>query len=495
MIDAVVQHLPAWQVVLPLLGAPICILLRRPAWAWAWTVLVTWATAACAAVLLRTTLDGGPWIYEMGGWPSPIGIVYRVDPLAAFVLLIVSGVGAVVSLYARRSLTAELQTTRHDLYYAAYLLCLAGLLGMTITGDAFNVFVFLEISSLASYVLVGLGPDRRALTAAYRYLIAGALGGTFILIGIGLAYQMTGTLNMDDLAQRLPPVSHSRTVLVSFAFITVGASLKLALWPLHHWLPNAYTYAPSVTSAFISATSTKVMVYVLARFAFGIYGEPFAFEELGLGRPLLVLALSGIYVASAVAIFQTDVKRLLAYSSVAQIGYMILGISLATPAGVAAGVLHLFNHAVTKGGMFLAVGAMAYRTGSTRLEDLRGVGRVMPVSTLAFVLGGFGLIGVPLTAGFVTKWALLEALWAEGLWPVAIAVLLSSLLAVVYVGKVVETAWFHEPSEALRARAEAPVDLLLPAWILVGLSLIFGVWGAWTTGVAREAALRLLGGA
>lgn len=488
----ILEHLPAWQVVLPLLGAPVCILLRRPAWAWAWTVLVTWTTAACAALLLRHALDVGPWQYAMGDWPAPIGIVYRVDPLAAFVALIVSGVGAVVALYAPRSLAAELQTPRHDLFYAAYLLCMAGLLGMTITGDAFNVFVFLEISSLASYVLVGLGPDRRALTAAYRYLIAGALGGTFILIGIGLAYQMTGTLNMDDLAVRLPAVAHTRTVLVSFAFITVGASLKLALWPLHHWLPNAYTYAPSVTSAFISATSTKVMVYVLARFAFGIYGEQFAFEELGLGRPLLVLSLSGIFVASAVAIFQTDVKRLLAYSSVAQIGYMILGISLATPAGVSAGILHLFNHALTKGGMFLAVGAMAYRAGSTRLEDLKGVGRVMPISTLALVVGGLGLIGVPLTAGFVTKWALLEALLAEGLWPVAVAVLLSSLLAAVYVGKVVETAWFHEPSEALRGRAEAPLDLLVPTWVLVGLSLVFGVWGAWSTEVAMASARWLM---
>ena len=488
------EHLPALQVVVPLMAAPVAILLRHPRVTWAWTLLVCLASLGIAASLLQQVVSTGEGIsYAMGGWAAPIGIVYEVDVLSAWVQFIVTLIASVVMVYAPRSLDAELRKSKHYLFYAAYLLCMTGMLGMTITGDAFNVFVFLEISSLSSYVLIALGRSRRALIAAFRYLIMGSLGGTFILIGIGLMYMMTGTLNMADLAERLPAVSGTRTILVSFAFVTVGASLKLALWPLHSWLPNAYAYAPSVVSAFIAATSTKVMVYVLIRFVFGIYGVSFAFDHLGIGLPLMALALSGIWVASGVAIFQTNVKRLLAYSSVAQIGYMILGVSLGTPAGIAAAVLHLFNHALMKGGMFLAMGNVFRQVGSVELEDLRGIGKVMPYTTAAFVLGGMGLIGVPLTVGFTSKWVLISAILERGLWPVAVAALLSSLLALTYVGRVVEAAWFQEPGPALDEVTEAPLWMLVPTWGMALATVALGVYGAWATDISFRAANMLLG--
>jgi multicomponent Na+:H+ antiporter subunit D len=489
-----IEHLPALQVVLPLLSAPMCVFLRDRRLAWLWALVVSWATFAISLSLLHRVLTEGDFVYALGGWEAPIGIVYALDPLGASVLVIVAGICAVVMSYAPLSMDAEIPSDRHYLFYAAWLLCLAGLLGMTITGDAFNVFVFLEIASLSSYALISMGRSRRALTAAYQYLIMGSLGGTFILIGIGLAYMMTGTLNMADLAVRLQPVLTTRTVLVSFAFITVGASLKLALWPLHVWLPDAYTYAPSVVSAFISATGTKVMVYVLLRFAFTVFGAHFAFEMLGLGLPLMALALLGIYVASIAAIFQEDAKRLLAFSSVAQIGYMILGISLASVGGLTAGILHLFNHALMKGGMFLALGNMSLRTGSTRLQDLRGIGRKMPISFAAFVVGGVGLIGVPLTVGFVSKWALLTALMAEAPWWVSALALISSLLAVAYVWRVVEVAWLQEPGPELEHVTEAPIWMLVPTWTLIGASIFFGIWGGGTTEIATRAATALLQG-
>lgn len=489
-----IEHLPALLIVLPMVGAPLNLLVRSSRLSWLLSSAILATALGISLQLVQRVMATGPVAYEMGGWAAPVGITYHIDAVGAFVTVIVTLVSFVAMLYARRSVDDELPADVHYLFYAAWLLCTTGLLGMTVTGDAFNVFVFLEISSLSSYVLIGLGRDRRALTAALQYLIMGSIGGTFILVGIGLMYAMTGTLNMADLAVRLGPVMDTRAVLVSFAFITVGASLKLALWPLHFWLPNAYTYAPSAVSAFISATSTKVMVYVLMRFALTIYGVDFSFGELHLGMPLMCLSLAGIWVASTVAVFQGDLKRLLAYSSVGQIGYMILGLSLATVGGVTAAVLHLFNHAVIKAGMFLAVGNVVYRTGSSRLHDLRGVGRVMPWSTAAFILGGFGLIGVPLTVGFTSKWVLITATLAEGHPVIAVAALLSSLLAVAYVWRFVEAAWFHEPSEALANATEAPVSMLIPTWLLVGASVWFGVAGQPTMDVAQAAAQRLLGG-
>ncbi|MEE3262546.1 MAG: proton-conducting transporter membrane subunit, partial [Candidatus Latescibacterota bacterium] len=292
------QHLPILQIVVPLIAAPLCIILRRRQLVWVFAVVVTWACLAMAGGLMLQVLSQGPISYHLGGWEPPWGIEYRVDAVNAFILILVSLIGAVVLLYAPASIEAELPEARASLFYTAYLLCFTGLLGMTITGDAFNVFVFLEVSSLSTYALIAMGTDRRALAASFQYLIMGTIGATFFVIGIGLLYMMTGTLNMADMATRLQPVLATRTVLAAFAFLTVGLSLKLALFPLHLWLPNAYAYAPSVVTSFIAATATKVSVYVFLRFFYGIFGRDYAFDTLHLEYFLVPLGLLGVFVAS-----------------------------------------------------------------------------------------------------------------------------------------------------------------------------------------------------
>jgi len=490
----VIDHLPALQVVIPLIAAPLSALFRPGRAVWVLAMAASGLSLLIAILLLRQVLAQGVISYPMGGWAPPWGIEYRVDAANAFMLLIVSMIGTVVIVFARTIVEQRIRLPEHKQpwFYTAYLLCLTGLLGMIITGDAFNIFVFLEISSLSSYVLISLGRDRRALTASYQYLIMGTIGATFILIGIGLLYVMTGTLNIMDLAARIPAVSGTRTIRAAFAFLTVGVSLKLALFPLHLWLPNAYAYAPSPVTAFLAATATKVAIYVMLRFFFTIFGAEFSFNTMQLDRILLPLALIGIFSASVVAIFQTNVKRMLAYSSVAQIGYMILGVSLVSVTGLTSTLSHLFNHALMKGTLFMALGCISFRIGTASLNRMAGVGRVMPWTMGAFVIGGLSLIGAPLTAGFVSKWYLMVGTLEKGWWPVAVLVLLTSLLAVIYIWRVVEVAYFKPAPEGPAVR-EAPLALLIPTWTLALANLYFGVETSLNADVARRAAAALLG--
>ncbi len=487
------EHLPALQVVIPLMAAPICVLLRQATLVRVFSVAVAWTCLAIALTLLETVSTQGLISYALGGWVAPLGIEYRVDLLNAYVLVLVSAIAAVVMAFPLEGSELRIPRERYFLFYALLLLCISGLLGITITGDLFNIFVFLEISSLAAYALIGLGSDRRALTAGFSYLVMGTVGGTFILIGTGLVYQMTGTLNIADLAARLPAVSGTRTVWMAFAFLVVGTSIKLAAFPLHQWLPNAYTYAPSIVTAFLSATATKVAYYVLIRLVFTIFGVAFVFERVGLSNLLMPLSLIAMAVGSLAAIYQTDIKRLLAYSSIAQIGYMTLGLSLANLDGLTGGLVHLFNHGLMKGGLFLVVACALLRVGSPQIEALRGLGRRMPLTMAAFVVGGLSLIGVPGTVGFVSKWFLVLGALDKGLYFVAFLILVSSLLAVVYVWRVVEVMYFRGASQE-PVREEAPLSMLIPTWILIGATIYFGLDTDLTAGVANRAAQYLLGG-
>ncbi|MEA5444583.1 monovalent cation/H+ antiporter subunit D family protein [Gammaproteobacteria bacterium AB-CW1] len=493
--DLLIQHLPALQVVLPMLAAPIVMLMARaPRLAWAATTLTTWLTLGVSILLVQQVLLHGSISYHMGGWVPPVGIEYFVDPANIVVLLIISLMGAISMPFALRSVEQEVDKAKHGLFYAAFLLANCGLLGITITGDAFNIFVFFEISALASYALIAMGKDRRAVMSSYQYLVMGTVGTTFLLIGIGFMYIMTGTLNLIDLAQRLPEVNDTGTIRAAFAFLVVGISLKLALFPLHLWLPNAYTYAPSMITVFLSATATKVAIYVLLRIIFSVFGYEFSFSELNLGYVLMPLAMLGILIPSIVAIFQTNIKRMLAYSSVAQVGYMILGVSFASTLGLMASVVHLFNHAVTKAALFMALACIIYRVGGVSLDRMAGIAKQMPWTMAAFVLAGLSLIGIPLTVGFVTKWHLLLAALEGGLWPVAVFLLGTSLLATIYIWKVVEAAYLKEPAEGAQPVREAPMSLLLPTWALTVACLYFGIDTSLPVDLANRAAETLMGG-
>ncbi|MGW0733919.1 monovalent cation/H+ antiporter subunit D family protein [Streptomyces sp. NPDC002851] len=486
-------QLPVLQVALPLVCAPLCALLRSRLGAWLLFLTASVASLGCAALLADHVAQEGALRYAMGGWPAPYGIEFVVNGFNTPILLIVSLSAVAAAVYGRGSVAAELDDRRAPLLYACLCLTLAGLLGLAVTGDVFNAFVFLEISSLATYTMIAMGRRREALLASFRYLVIGTVGALFVLTGIGLAYAVTGTLNMADLAERLTDSHHNRALQAAVALVFVGLAVKIAVVPLHAWLPAAYGEAPSVVSMFVAATGTKVAVYVFCRFAFTVFGASLVFGAMSLGRVVLLLAVLGMLVGSAFACFQDDLRYVLAWSSVAQVGYIMAGIGLATAAGVSAAYLHMIMHAVTKAALFATAGLLLLRLGSVRLTALAGFGRRMPWTFGAFVLAGLGLVGVPPAAGFVSKWALVTALVEEGRWLVLAALLGGSLLALVYVGRVVEVGWFREPpTDAVPVRRPPP-SMVVAVWFLVLLSLYFGIDPTLPAHLVDAAAAALLG--
>jgi multicomponent Na+:H+ antiporter subunit D len=489
--DMMVANAAPLLVVVPLMLAGICVFTPNGRTAWILTILGSLASLLCALVLLLQVSTNGVVSYHLGGFAPPLGIEFRVDGLNILFLLLVAGIGVLAAIFSWPTVSAEIRPEKHRLFYAAHLICFTGLAGVAITGDAFNLFVFLEISSIATYVLVALGGtrDRRAFPAAFNYLLMGTIGATFFVIGVGFLYAATGTLNMMDMASRLAVIdADNRAVVAGFAFIVVGLGVKAAMWPLHQWLPNAYAYAPSFVTMFLSATATKVAIYALVRFGFTVFAPEYTFETLNVPLIFGPLAVIAMLSCSFQAVFQTDVRRMLAYSSVAQVGYMLLGIAIGTSAGLSAGLFHLVNHALMKGALFMAVAGVVLTYQGTRISDFAGLGRAAPLTMTAFAIAGLSLIGMPLTAGFQSKWYLLQAMLDGGWGFAALVIVVSSFLAVIYMGRVLQAVFFQAPVNPRKVRREAPLLLLIPLWVLTLATLYIGVQADWVIDLAQAAA-------
>lgn len=488
-------QLPALQVVVPILIAPLLILLRPSGLAWAAATATSLMTLLIAVKLTAGVLGGQEYRYAMGAWPAPWGIELNVDSFSALLLLILTASSSLALLAGKASLDREIEPHRQPLFFSAWLLVLAGLAGILVSADAFNIFVFMEISSLGSYILVAGGPDRRALPAVFKYLIMGTVGATFYLIGVGLIYMMTGTLNLADMELRIHEVADQKPILVAAGFITVGLAVKAAVFPLHVWLPNAYTYAPHAVTVFLAACATKVSLYVLLRFDFVVFQQNLLGHDTQFAAFMMPLAILAILTGSAVAMFESNLKRLLAFSSVAQIGYILLGASMVSTLGLSASLLHMFNHALAKGALFLAVMCLAMRFTAPDLRHLAGAARHMPWTMGALLLSGLSLIGMPGTAGFISKWYLVSAALEEGL-PGALligVIVTGSLMAVVYVWRIVEAAWFRQPPEDAAVLREAPLAMLSATWLAALANVYFGLAPDLPFRLSRTAAESLLG--
>lgn len=492
---ALTAHAPILLVAGPLLAA--CAAALSPSARTAWMISVTGSIFAAwmALALAGEVARHGAVDYAIGGFAPPAGIAFHVDGLGAMMALLVSSAGVMASLYSGHSLQHEVRAEKHTLFQAGFLLCQAGLLGLVATGDAFNAFVFLEVSSIGTYALVAIGEkrDRRALPAAFNYLIMGTIGATFFVVGVGFLYAATGTLNMADMARRLATLTDSPVTQAGFAFVVVGLGIKAAMFPLHGWLPGAYAYAPSLVSMFLAATATKAAVYLIARFVFDVFPADAAFVAGFIAWVLAPLAALAAVACSVQAIFEKEIRRMLAFSSVAQVGFILLGLSMVTVAGASAGLFYLMAHALMKAALFMALGGIALNFRARTLGDFAGVARDAPWSAAAFAIGAASLAGAPLTFGFLAKWRLVEAgLQAGDIWIVAV-IAAASLLTLVYVGRMLEAMFFRPAAPGAPRAHEAPVGVLIPVWILAGLSLWWGVDASLPEQLANAGAQALFG--
>jgi multicomponent Na+:H+ antiporter subunit D len=466
------------MMLLPLLfGAVIAVLagLWRSAAAQVVAVVAT-ATALLASVVgLFNVVADGPISYELGGWPPPIGIEYVLDPLSAYLAVIIALIGLLVTIYPVEA-AFDLRPRRGVPLYPLVLLLLTGLMGVVLSGDLFHLFVFLEIYAISTYGLVSLGGDR-GVFAALRYLLLGTVGSGLYLLGVGFLYFSTGTLNMADMAASLPAIADSPTVLGAMALIVIGLALKMALFPLHVWLPDAHSYSPPGVAALLAAVQVKAGAYGLIRILFDVFGPAYTGEGLPVSVALTYFGLAGIVVGSVLAIRQTDIKRMLAYSTVAQLGYIGVGIGLATPLALVGALLHVLNHAVMKSGLFLVAGGIIQRTGLKSIPRFSGLGPRMPLTMTGFAIMGLSMAGVPPTAGFFSKFYLVWGAIDVGNWLVAIVVVSSSLLTVVYFLRLFERIFVAEPEEALVADATEPSSRVVgTVAVLAGSILAIGLF-------------------
>lgn len=453
-------------------------------------LIATGLAFVASLIGLDRVLVHGRWSYHLGGWPPPIGIEYVLDPLSAFFAVIVTGIALSVLVYAKHPTELEVPR-RGGFYYSVCMLFLTGLTGMIITGDMFNLYVFLEIASLAGYALVAVG-EKRSTVAAFRYLLLGTIGASFYLLGLGFLFVMTGSLNMADNAKILPHIYGNPTVIAGLSLIVIGIGVKMALFPLHGWLPDAYTYAPSSSTALLAPIGTKVAAYVLIRILYFVFESDFVAGTLPVSNIILWTSIAGIVVGSVMAIAQKELKRMLAYSSVAQIGYIGLGIGLANPLGLIGAVLHVLNHSCMKACLFMVAGnlrvTVSHSTISEFDETLR---RKMPWTMAAFTLGALSMIGIPPTAGFFSKWYLVMAAVDKSAWFSVMIILLSSLLTAVYFFRVLERVYLrstvptvaleHNPTSSKKGENhtnEVRFSMLAPTVFLAAVLLILGIFNS-----------------
>jgi proton-translocating NADH-quinone oxidoreductase chain N len=424
-----------------------------------------------------------PVVVSIGGWKPPFCINLVAGPAGILFSLIIALVGLLVSVYGMDYIK-EGATQK---YHMLYMLLLTGATGVVLTGDIFNLFVFFEILCISSYALVAYTGDKAGVESAVKYLIQGAVGSSLLLIGIGLLYGLFGTLNMADISNNINSVSPV-SVFVPMALLITGLGVEAAIFPLNGWLPDAHSSAPSSVSAVLSGLAIEVGVYAVARVVFTIFGAESLFLFLCLVGILTLL------VGEMSAFSQNNIKRMLAYSSIGQIGLIVFALGIATSYGIAGGLFQIVSHSLGKALLFLAAGYMIFHSGSPDISGFEGMGKTMPVTCLGFTIGAFSIVGLPPFAGFPGKFLIIRAAMARG------EIIFFVLIGLVLLGTVIEGAYFFRVVQALyfkqgnngSQKRMAPAAALVPIIILSILIIVIGVYPRLITNIIIPAASEFL---
>ena len=418
--------------------------------------------------------SGDTIVYNAGGWEPingiPIGIAMVMDGLTVLMLIIINVVAFLVTLYSVNYMN---NYTDKGKYYTLFLLMLAGLNGVVLSGDMFNLFVFLEITGIATYALVAFGIEAEGLEASFKYQVLGGIASGMILLGIAFFYFMTGTLNMADGARIIADKGMNPAIIFTGILFLVGFSLKAGLMPFHAWLPDAYPSAPASISAMISGVGSKVLgVYALIRIFFNVFTVAVVPDILTV---FLVLGTISMVVAAFLALGQKDFKRLLAYSSISQIGYAIFAFGLGTPLGILGGLFHLLNHAIFKPLLFFNAGAVVHATDKRDLESMGGLSQKMPVTGTTSLIGSLSVGGLPPFGGFWSKLIIILAALEAGEHILAGVAILTSIVTLAYYLKLQKYAFFGTLGEAFKKVKEVPALMCISMIVLAVLSLVAGI--------------------
>jgi len=440
-----------------------------------------------SVVLLRRAVSE-PIIVHTGSWQPPFSIHLVAGPLGLLLAALIALIGLGVAVYAMSTIREG--ATR--LYHVLYILLLTGATGIVLTGDLFNLFVFFEILCISSYALVAYRGDRAGIESATKYLIQGAIGSSLALIGIGILYGMFGTLSMADIAQHIHSVAPFG-LFMALALLITGFGVEAAIFPLNAWLPDAHSSAPSPISAILSGIAIKVGIYAVARIIFTLYGLETVFLFVA------VLGLLTLLIGEMSAFSQNNIKRLLAYSSIGQVGLILFALGIASVTGVTGALFLVVSHGLAKSVLFLSVGVMITRTGSAEISSLDGMGKRMPLSALCFTIGAFSLIGLPPFVGFAAKFTVVRAVFEQTstLFTVLIGVaLLGTVVEAAYFFRIVQRLYFKPPPEGSLDHAgrgqEAPLSALIPIGILTVVIIVAGVYPGLFSSFLEPAATDLL---
>ena len=466
MMTYLAHHAPIFIVLLPLTASLLCMLfsrISRNLGSYIVMASIVGAFISALTVLQQVIAGGGKAIhYYMGGWMPPVGIEFVLDPLNSILAVLITFLSMMVSLYGRPFVKNE-DWLHVGGYYTLFGLLTVGLSGMIITGDVFNLYVYLEIMSLSGYGLIALG-GKKSMLAAFRYLLMGTIGASLYLLGVGYLYALTGTLNMADLAKLVVPYMNSPLVAMAIACFVIGFGIKMALFPLHGWQPDAYTFAHPAAAPFIAGCMSKAPAYALIRFIYYIFTvqSPVMTSVLNV---IGILGIAGMLIGSFMALAQYDLRRMLAYSSVAQIGYIAIGIAMGNVYGFIGAVLHIINHAFMKCALFLVTGGICYRFGEVNIYRLGGLNRKMMFSSVTITLASLSMIGLPPTAGFFSKWYLMLGSYTGHQYVYIPVLVISSLLNAIYFFRIIEQMFVQR--EASLTEINPPATKLGLPWQMV----------------------------